>query len=87
MKGASSYRITTYLINNRKTYSKTITVKVTHYDLEDEIIALVKANKASLKGASYSIRAAVWAKPSDTKHFKMGPGAKSNTFRYQASTY
>lgn len=87
VKGASSYRITTYLINNGKTYSKTISVNVTHYDLEDEIIALIKANKASLKGASYSIRAAVWAKPKDTAHFKMGPGAKSVTFHYQASTY
>ena len=87
VKGASSYRITTYLINGGKTYSKTISVNVTHYDLEDEIIALIKANKASLKGASYSIRAAVWAKPSDTVHFRMGPGAKSTTFRYQTSTY
>lgn len=87
VKGASSYRITTYLINNGKTYSKTISVNVTHYDLEDEIIALIKANKAALKGASYSIRAAVWAKPTDTVHFKMGPGAKSDTFRYQAATY
>ena len=87
VKGASSYRITTYLINNGKTYSKTISVNVTHYDLEDEIIALIKANKAALKGASYSIRAAVWAKPTDTVHFKMGPGTKSDTFRYQAATY
>ena len=87
VKGASSYRITTYLINNGKTYSKTISVNVTHYDLEDEITALIKANKASLKGASYTIRAAVWAKPSDTVHFKMGPGAKSYAFRYQYATY
>ena len=87
VKGASSYRITTYLINNGKTYSKTISVNVTHYDLEDEIVALIKANKASLKGASYSIRAAVWANPSDTVHFKTGPGTKSNTFHYQAATY
>ena len=87
VKNASSYKLILYLNNNGKTYTLTKTVKGTHCDLEDDIISLIRKNKASLAGASYKIRAAIRAIPSDTRHYKMGPGTVSYSFRYLYSTY
>ena len=87
VKNASTYRVIVYLTNNGKSYTKTVNVKGTHYDIEDDIISLIRANKANLKGAAYKIRAAIRALPSDTRHYKAGAGAVSYSFRYLYTTY
>ena len=83
VKNANKYKVTVSLVNGSKTYSKTVTVTGKSYvDLEGQINALIKANKAALSGAAYTVTASVTAIATDTVHYKNGAAAKAPSLRY-----
>lgn len=88
VKNTTKYKIIVYLHNGTKKYSKSLTVQgKKSYDLEDTIVALIKANKSKFKGASYKITASVQALTTNTKYYKNGSSVQSPSLRYMQSTY
>ena len=88
VKNTNIYEIVIGFASGSKKASSTVTVTgKTSCDLEDQINALVKANKSSIKGASCTISATVRAIAKDTVHYKNGPAVKAPSFRYLMSTY
>ena len=88
VKNTNIYEVVIGFASGSKKASSTVTVTgKTSYDLEDQINALVKANRSSVKGSSCTISATVRAMAKDTVHYKNGPAAKAPSFRYQMATY
>ena len=85
---ADRYRITVYLRKAALKYSKVLYVTgKTEYDLEDEIVALIKANRKAITGASYTVSATVQAQSTDTAHYTNGKATPAPSFRYLRTTY
>ena len=88
VKNTKQYQVIVSLVNGTKTYTKTVTVTgKTYVDLESQINALIKANKAALSGAAYTVTASVRAIATDTAHYKNGAAAKAPSFRYLRSNF
>ena len=88
VENAGRYRVTVYLKKGTLKYSKYLFVYgKTEYDLEDEIVSLIKTNRKNITGASYTISAAVQAQSTDPARFQNGKSAASPSFRYMRTTY
>ena len=88
VNNTKKYNVTVSLAANGNVYTKSVNVGGKIYvDLEDQINALIKANKASLTGAAYTVTASVQAITMDPVHFKNGPIVKAPTLRYLQTTY
>ena len=85
---AERYRVTVYLKKGAQKYYRVLYVYgQTSIELEDEIVALIKANRKNMAGAAYSIYATVQAQNSDTDHYKNSGTVAAPTFRYLRTTY
>ena len=85
---ADRYRINLYLKKAALRYSKVLYVTgKTEYDLEDEIVALIKANRKAVTGAAYTVSASVQAQTTDTAHYTNGKATSAPSFRYLRTTY
>ena len=85
---ADRYRINLYLKKAALKYSKVLYVTgKTEYDLEDEIVALIKANRKAVTGAAYTVSASVQAQTTDTAHYTNGKATSAPSFRYLRTTY
>lgn len=88
VKNTNKYLVKVSLVNGTKTYTKSVTVTgKTYVDLESQINALIKANKAALSGAAYTVTASVQAIATDTAHYKNGAAAKAPSFRYLRANF
>ena len=88
VSNTKKYNVTVSLAVNGNVYSKSVNVGGKIYvDLEDQINALIKANKASLTGAAYTVTASVQAVTMDPVHFRNGPVTKAPSLRYLQTTY
>ena len=85
---AERYRVTVYLKKGTQKYYRVLYVYgQTSIELEDEIVALIKANRKNIAGAAYSIYATVQAQNSDTDRYKNSGSVAAPTFRYLRTTY
>lgn len=67
-----------------------VTVSVdgkTSIDLEDDICAVITADKASLMGTAYTVSASVQAISTDKARYLDGPAVQGPSFRYLRTTY
>ena len=88
VESAGRYRVTVWLQKGTQKYSKVVFVTGRNsYDVEEEIISLIKSNRKTLTGAAYTISAAVQAQSTDTEHFTDGKAAAAPSFRYLRTTY
>ena len=69
VKNAGQYRVVVSVNEGKKSFAAAITVTANSCDLEEKIVALIKANRSSLTGASYSVKASVQAISTDTVHY------------------
>ena len=87
VKNAGQYRVVVSVCEGNKSCSGVIMTSANSCDAEDKIVALIRANKASFTGASYSVKASVQAINSDTVHFKNGAAVSAPGMRYLHTTY
>lgn len=87
VKNAEQYRVVVSVCEGNKSCSGVIMTSANSCDAEDKIVALIRANKASFTGASYSVKASVQAINSDTVHFKNGAAVSAPGMRYLHTTY
>ena len=85
---AERYRVTVYLKKGTQKYYRVVyAYGRTSIELEDDIVALIKANRKNIAGAAYSIYATVQAQNTDTAHYKNSGIVAAPTFRYLRTTY
>ena len=87
VNNAGQYKVVVSINEGQKSYAAAVTVSSNSCDLEDNIVALIRANKASLKGASYSVKASVQAISTDTVHYLNGAAVTAPGFRYLKTSY
>ena len=87
VKNAGQYRVVVSVNEGKKSFAAAITVTANSCDLEEKIVALIKANRSSLTGASYSVKASVQAISTDTVHYKNGAAVSAPGFRYLKTTF
>lgn len=88
VENTNLYKITVWLKKDSAKYSKTVDVTGrTSYDLEEEIVSLIKTNRKALTGAAYIVWATVQARTPDAVLFANSKAGKSPSFRYLRTTY
>lgn len=88
VENTNLFRITVWLKKGSAKYSKTVDVTGrTSYDLEEEIVSLIRTNRKALTGAAYIVWATVQARTADATRFSNGKAGKAPSFRYLRTTY